>query len=77
MYGDAGGALRSTTLLDAETGTLRWRDLRQVVEARPDRRKLLDGGARLFALAQAHAVKLPDASGNGAASRLAGEHPAG
>jgi hypothetical protein len=60
------------TLLDAETGTLRWRDLRQVVEAMPDRRQLLDGGgdAMLYALAQAHAEKLPDALGNARQAQL-------
>lgn len=65
LYGDARGALRSMTLLDAETGTLQWRDLPQVVEAMPDRRRLVDGGgdAMLHALAQAHADKLPDALG--------------
>ena len=66
LYGDARAALRSMTLLDGETGTLRWRDLPQVVEAMPDRRRLVEGGADalLHALAQAHDDKLPDAFGH-------------
>lgn len=65
LYGDARGCLRSMTLLDGETGTLRWRDLPQAIEAMPNRRRLVEGGAdaMLHALAQAHDGKLPDALG--------------
>ncbi|WP_454857537.1 hypothetical protein [Promicromonospora soli] len=66
FYGDARGSLRSMMLLDAENGTIMWRDLPQVVEAMPNRDRLIDrgGDAMLYALAQAHAGKLPDAFGH-------------
>lgn len=66
FYGDARGSLRSMMLLDAEHGTFTWRDLPQVVEAMPNRNRLIDSGgdAMLYALAQVHAGKLPDAYGH-------------
>lgn len=66
LYGDARAALRSMTLLDAENGTLTWRDLSQVVEAMPNRRRLIGGGRdpMLYALTEAHADRLPDAFGH-------------
>lgn len=66
LYGDARGALRAMTLLDGETGTFQWRSLAEAVQAMPNRRQLLVGAQdqMQYALAQAHAQKLPDALGH-------------